>query len=104
MLLLSLPWEHTHPAAAPAKCSGWHPDTWTLSLPKTLQLGTASAAPPVWAKWERVLLEWSTGGGVQITSVISDSGGGYGSLPLGIPEQKSLAAPTTLEGTTRRIL
>ena len=61
MLLLSLPWEHTHPAAATAKCSGWCPDTWSLSLPKTLQLGAAGAAPPAWAKWDRVLLAWSAG-------------------------------------------
>lgn len=38
-LLLSLPWEHTCPAGATAKQSGWHRDTWSLSLPKTPQLG-----------------------------------------------------------------
>ena len=55
-LLLSLPWERTHPAAATAKCSGQCPDTWSLSLPKTLQLGAAGAAPPVGAKQDEVLL------------------------------------------------
>ena len=34
-----------------------------LSLPKTLQLGPTGAAPPVWAKWDSVLLAWSAGGG-----------------------------------------
>ena len=62
MLLLSLPWEHTHPAAATAKCSGWPPGTWSLSLPKTLQLGATGATPPAWAKWDRVFLVWSAGG------------------------------------------
>ena len=61
-LLLSLPWEHTHPAAATTNRSAWWPDTWSLSLPKTLQLGAAGTAPPVWAKWDRVLLVWSAGG------------------------------------------
>lgn len=27
-----------------------------------LQLGATSAAPPVWARWDRVLLAWSAGG------------------------------------------
>ena len=36
----------------------------------------------------------------QTTAVISDSRGGRGPLPLGIPEQEPLAAPTTSEGTT----
>ena len=62
MLLLSLPWEYTHPTASATKCSGQFPDTWSLSLPKTLQLGAAGAAPPSWAKWDRVLLAWSAGG------------------------------------------
>ena len=61
-LLLPLPWDHTCPAAATDKHSGWHPDTWSLSLPKTLQLGAAGAAPPAWTKWDRVLLAWSAGG------------------------------------------
>ena len=55
-LLLSLPWERTHPAAATAKCSGQCPDTWSLSLPKTQQLGAAGTALPVWAKWDRCFL------------------------------------------------
>ena len=63
MSLLSLPWEHTRPAAATAKRSGRHQDTWSLSLPKTVQLGAAGAAPPVWAKWDRVLLVWFAGSG-----------------------------------------
>ena len=45
----------------PLPNTGWHPDTWSLSLPKTLQLGAAGAAPPEWAKWDRVLLAWSAG-------------------------------------------
>ena len=62
-LLLSLPWEHTHPAAATAKHSGWRLDSWSLSLPKTLKLGAADVAPLVWAKWDRMLLVWFVGGG-----------------------------------------
>ena len=61
MLLLSLPWEHIYLAAATAKCSGRQPDTWSLSLPKTPQLGAAGTAPPTWAKWDRVLLAWFAG-------------------------------------------
>lgn len=61
MLLLSLPWEHSLPAAATAKRSGWWPETWSLSLPKTLQLGATGAAPSMWFKWDRVLLVWSAG-------------------------------------------
>ena len=100
ILLLSLPWEYTCPAAATAKCSGQSPDACSLSLPKTLQLGEAGAAPPAWFKWDKVLLVRSAHGGGQITPVISDSRGEHGPLPLGIPEQKSLAAQTTSEGTT----
>ena len=33
-----------------------------MSLPRTLQLGAACAAPPVWTKLDVVLLVWSTGG------------------------------------------
>ena len=36
----------------------------------------------------------------QTTAVISDSKGGHGPLPLGIPEQESCVVPTTSEGTT----
>ena len=52
-LLLSLPWEHTHPAAATAKLS---------SSSQDLQQGTACTAPSEWAKRDGVLLAWSTGG------------------------------------------
>ena len=101
-LLLSLPWEHTSLAAANAKCSGWSPDTWSLSFPKTLQLGAAGVALPVWAKWGQgascVVCRWWG----QTTAVIPDSRGGHGPLSLGIPEQKSLAATTTSEGTTEK--
>ena len=62
-LLLSLPWEHTCLETATAKHPGRRPDTWSLSFPKTLQLGAAGAAPPAWAKWDRVLLAWSAVGG-----------------------------------------
>ena len=34
------------------------------------------------------------------TAVISDSRGGHGPLPLWIPEQEPLAAPTTSEDTS----
>ena len=92
--MLSCPWEHTCPEAATAKHSEWHPDAWSLSLPKTLQLGAIVAARPVWAKWDGVLPARSAGGG-----------GGKplqwrGPPPLGLPEQEPLAAPTMLEGTT----
>ena len=60
--MLSLPWEHTRATAATAKRSGWHPDTWSLCLPKILQLEAAGAAPPLWAKQDEVLLAWPTGG------------------------------------------
>ena len=61
-LLPSPPWKHNRPAAATAKCSGQCPDTWSLSLPKTLQLGEAGTASHAWAKRDRVLLAWSAGG------------------------------------------
>ena len=48
LLWLSLPWEHSHLAAATAKCSGKHPHVWSLSLSRTLQLGAACAEPSVW--------------------------------------------------------
>ena len=38
----------------------------------------------------------------QTPAVIPDSRGGHGPPPLGIPEQKSLAAPTTSEGTIEK--
>ena len=38
----------------------------------------------------------------QTITVISDSRGGHGPLLLEIPEQKSLAAPTTSEGITEK--
>ena len=100
-MLLSLSWEHTYSTAATGKSSGQCPDTWSLSLPKTLQLGTAGTAPPAWAKWDRVLLAWSVRGGGKLPQ-LSDSRGRYRPLTLGIPEQKSLAAPTTSEGTTEK--
>ena len=62
-LLLTLPWEHICPAAATAKHSGKHPDTWSMSFPKPLQLGAAGEALSVCAKWDRLLLLWSEGGG-----------------------------------------
>ena len=61
ILLCSLPWEHSCPAAATAKCSGQHPDTWSLYLSKTLKLGAAGTAPLVCTKWDRMLLAWSAG-------------------------------------------
>ena len=93
---------NTHPAAANAKCFGRCPDTWSLCLLKTLQLGAAGAAPPAWAKWDRVLLEWSAGGRGQTTPVFSDSRGWRGPPSLGICEQKLLLAPTTSEGTIEK--
>ena len=92
----------THrPAAATVKLSGPQEDTWSLSFPGTPQLGTAGAAPPAWAKWDRVLLVWSACSGSN-HSVILDSRVGHGPLSLGMPEQKSLADPTTSEGTTEK--
>ena len=38
----------------------------------------------------------------QTATIISDSRGGSGPLPLGIPEQKSLASPATPEGTAEK--
>ena len=75
-LLLSLPWEHTCPTAATAKCSGQIPDACSLSLPRTLQLGSACAAPPVWAKWDGsmvplLLLVWSIGAGSKLLQCIA---------------------------------
>ena len=61
-LLLSLSWDHSDPAADTAKFSGQHQDTCSLSLPKTLQLRAAGAAPPVWATWDRMHLAWSAVG------------------------------------------
>ena len=78
----------------PLPNTGWHPDTWSLSLPKTLQLGAAGAAPPVWAKWNRVLLVVCKQQ-EQTAAVIPDSRGGCGMLLLEVSEQKSLAAPFT---------
>ena len=40
----------------------------------------------------------------QTIAVISDSRGGRGPLPLGITEQKPLAAPNTSEGTTEKYI
>lgn len=37
------------------------PSTWSLSLPKSLQLGALGAAPPGWTNWGRVLLVRSAG-------------------------------------------
>ena len=36
------------------------------------------------------------------TTVITDSRGGRGPLPLGVPEQAPLVAPTTSEGTAEK--
>ena len=78
----------------PLPNTGWQPDTWSLSLPKILQLGAAGAAPPAWAKWNRVLLVVCKQQG-QTAAVIPDSRGGCGMLLLEVSEQKSLAAPFT---------
>ena len=45
-----------------------------------------------------VLCRWQG----QTATVIPDSRGGHGPPPLGIPEKKSLAVPTTSEGTTEK--
>ena len=69
---------------------------------QTLQLGAADAAPLVWAKQDRVLLEGFASGRGQTTTVICDSKGGHGSPPLGIPEQEPLVALTTQRVPQRR--
>ena len=51
-----------HPAVATAKHCGWCPDNWSLSIPKTIQLGVAGAVPLLWAKRDRGLLAWPAGG------------------------------------------
>ena len=52
----------THPhSTCHCQISGQCPDTWSLSLPKTIQLGAAGTAPPSWAKRYRVLLSWPAG-------------------------------------------
>ena len=50
------------PAGVTTKCPGCNPDAWSLSPPKTVQLGAADTAPSAWAKWHVVLLAWSAGG------------------------------------------
>ena len=102
MLLLSLHWEHICPEGATAELSGQHPDTLSLSLSKTLELGAAGAAPSAWAKWDRVLFSWSAGGRGKPLQLSLTPEVGCGTPPLGIPEQKSLAVSTTSEGTTEK--
>ena len=99
MLLLSLPGEHTHPAAATAKCSGQCPDSWSLSFPKILQLGAAGAVPPAWAKWNRVLLVWSAGsrGKLLRLSLIPEVGVAHDNWRYLI---KITCSPIHLKGTT----
>ena len=63
-------------------------NAWSLSRPRTLQLGAACVMPPVWAKQNRELLAWS---------VISDPRAGCGPPPLGVCEQVALVAPVTSE-------
>ena len=58
---------------------------------------TTCAAPHVWTKQDEVLLAWSADNG---GTVITDSRGECGQLPLEIPEQTPLVAPITSEGTT----
>ena len=57
------------------------------------------ATPHVQAKWDDVsclFYRWQE----QTTAVISDSRGGHGPLPLGVPEQASFAAPVNSRGST----
>ena len=75
--------------------------TWSLSYPKTLQLGAAGTVAFAWTKWHRVLRAWSAGGGGK-PPVISDSRGGCGQPPSVIAEQQSLAVTTTSDGTTEK--
>ena len=63
LLLLSLSWEHTRPAAATAKCPGQCPHASSHTLLRILQLGAACTASPAWAKRDGVLLVGSTGAG-----------------------------------------
>ena len=97
LLLLSIFWEHTHPAIATAKHSGQCPHACSLSLPRILQLGENCAAPPMWVKWDGVLFVWSTCCRGQTTAVITNSRGGQGPLLLGVPEEAPLPSPITSE-------
>ena len=70
-----------------------------LSLPKTLQLGAAGIAPPAWAKWDRVPLAWSAGGGGKLLQLSL-------TLEVGMAHhhwrylKKVTCSPTISEGTT----
>ena len=90
--------EHTCPAAATAKRSGWWLDTWSLSLPKTLQLGAAGAAPPAWAKWDRVLLEWLVGSGGKLPELSLIPEVGMAHIPWGYLNKNHLQ-PHSPQGT-----
>ena len=56
LMLPSLLWEFTCPAATTAKCSGQHAATQSLFLPKTLQLAAACGAALAWAKCDGVAI------------------------------------------------
>ena len=60
----------THlPCSFHCQCSWQHPDNWSLSFPKTLQLGAVGSAPPAWAKWDRVFLSRSAGDGGKLPQI-----------------------------------
>ena len=72
----------TVPSQDPITRSSWH---------STSCMGLVQDASCMVCRW------WG-----KTVSVISDSRGGHGPPPLGVPEQKSLTAPTTSEGTTEK--
>ena len=98
LLVLSLSCEHIHPAVATAKCSGQGTHTLSLSLPQILQLGAACAAPPVWVKWDGVILRWSAGGRGKPLQLSLTSDVGKAHYYQGVLEQTPLVAPITSEG------
>ena len=67
-----------------------------MSFPRTLKLGAACEAPPVWAQQDGVSLVWSTDGRGK-PPVITDSRDGHGLLPLRVPNQAAPEVPITSE-------
>ena len=99
-LLLSLPWEHTCPASATAKCSGPH-----LHMPDHCHIpGPCNEEQPVQHLLHGLSKTVCFLHGLQVagqtTTVISNSRGVHRLPPLRVCDQAPLAAPVTSEGTT----